>query len=277
MVSILSIAAMCFAAIVPIGLLVVLLILAMTKFKAGFRQVAFGAGVMLVFAFLLEGLVNRTFLVWVGPTAAFFNGNILAYCLYAGLMAGIFEETGRFIAMKLFFKNQHEWKHGVAYGLGHGGLELLCIGGLIALTNISNIVVSVMINVGKYDQIVKLAPAQSLALEHGRQQLISLPASTFLIGAVERIDTLFIQLALSILVLYAVAKRRYLFYLLAILIHAAMDFTVAFTGKLGVNMWLIELIIFLIAIVSVIFIIQSRKLFMHEQKSGETPAPVGMP
>lgn len=266
MVSALSIAAMCFAVVVPIGLFLVLLVLAMTKLKAGFRQVAIGAGVMLLFSFILEGLVNRIVLVWVGPTAGFFSGNVFAFSLYGGLMAGIFEETGRFIAMKLFFKKRHEWKHGVAYGLGHGGLELLYFGVLIALTNLNNVIYSVMINVGQYNQLEKLAPGHSSALEQVRQQLISLPASVYLTGSVERIDTLFVQLALSLLVLYAVAKRRYLFYLLAVLIHAAMDFSVAFTGKLGVNAWLIEGGIFLLAVASVVFILQSKKLFENEKQ-----------
>jgi uncharacterized membrane protein YhfC len=277
MVSILTILVLCINMIVPIGLLVVLLILLMTKLKPGFRQVAIGAGVFFVFSLVLESLNNHYFLIWNGSSATFFKSNTFVYCLFGGLMAGLFEETGRFAGMKLFFKGKREWKHGVAYGIGHGGLELLYIGGMIALSDLSYLVDSVMINSGTFDQLKKTMPAQSATIDAVKHMLITTPSFDFLAGGVERINTLFFQIALSILVLYAVSKRRYIFYLLAILIHATVDFIVVFTGKLGVNMWLIEGLIFLVAIASVIFIIKSKKLFESEKKTEETPVPVETP
>jgi uncharacterized membrane protein YhfC len=271
MVSGLSIAAMFFSMIVPLTFFIVFLIVFMVKKKPGFIPVLVGAGAFLVFALIIEGFINRYILVINGSTVAFFK-NALFVSIYGGLMAGIFEETGRLVGFKLFFKNRNEWKHGVAYGIGHGGLEIIYIGGILALTQINNVIYSMMINGGTFDSFLKkLAgmPEQVTALATARQQLISLPSYFFLAGGIERVSTLLIHIALSLLVFYAVKKRRYVFFALSILLHALLDFLAAYLSQIGVNTMIIEGIIVLFAVVSVVFILKSRKLFASGEKVNE--------
>ena len=109
---------------------------AVKKNKANLPPILFGAAVFLVFALVLESTVHR--LVLTGERGALIQGNIVYYALYGGLMAGLFEETGRFLAMKFLLK-----KHpaapgaGVAYGLGHGGAEMLLLFGLSMISTFS--------------------------------------------------------------------------------------------------------------------------------------------
>ena len=49
--------------------------------------------------------------------------NILLYYLFAGFTAGLFEESARFIGLKIFRKGHTSWMDGMAFGLGHGGCE----------------------------------------------------------------------------------------------------------------------------------------------------------
>lgn len=53
---------------------------------------------------------------------------LLANAIILGLLAGIFEETARYILFKLILKNTRSWKEGILVGLGHGGIEALLSG-----------------------------------------------------------------------------------------------------------------------------------------------------
>lgn len=62
-------------------------------------------------------------------------------------MAGLFEETGRFLAMRYVLKKEHGNAHNaLMYGAGHGGLEMFVI---LSLGMINNLIYSVMINLGR--------------------------------------------------------------------------------------------------------------------------------
>lgn len=266
MVGPLSIAAMFITMLVPIGLFIVLLILFLRHFHTGMRPVLIGAAVFFVFALVLEQLVHLAVLRGIPATAALFK-NPLAYAVYGGLAAGLFEETGRLCGFSLFFKKSHRWEHGVAYGLGHGGLELLYIGGVLALTQVNNLVLSFAINSGRWKQIADAVTAfsdKAAALETARNQLVSLPAWAFLLGGWERLSALGIQIALSLLVLYAVARRRYVFYLLAVLLHALVDFGAVYLKQLGVNMAVLEGVLTLFAVVLLVPALRSRRFFPEE-------------
>ena len=71
---------------------------AVKKHQANLSTILIGAGVFVVFALVLESMVHQV--VLKGPSGATIQGNTLYYALYGGLMAGLFEETGRFLAMK---------------------------------------------------------------------------------------------------------------------------------------------------------------------------------
>lgn len=257
MVSGLTIAAIVFSLVVPLALFIVALVYFLARKKAGFVPVLVGAGVFLVFALILESILNNFLLVWNKSTAEFFE-NTVAYIIYGGLAAGVFEETGRLVGFKLFFKKRQEWKHGIAYGIGHGGLELIVIG---TFAQIANLICSILINNGAFPSMAGLTEEQAASVENVRQQLISLPSWQFLMPGIERIDAFLIQLALSVLVLYAVRQRRYWFYALAILIHTLIDSSAVLLITIGMPVALLEGIVTLYAVAAVVFVVWSRKLF----------------
>ena len=75
---------------------------AVKKHKANLSTILIGAATFFVFALVLESMVHR--LVLTGDRGAAIQGKVLYYALYGGLMAGLFEETGRFLAMKYLLK-----------------------------------------------------------------------------------------------------------------------------------------------------------------------------
>ena len=155
-----------------------------------------GALVFIVFALGLEPVVHQ--IVLKGPKGPEILDNIWLYALYGGSMAALFEETGRFAAMKwVLGKAPSKVKTGVAYGFGHGGIEMLL---LFGIGLISNIVMSLMINAGKSDLL--LATAQPDALAEAQAQLDALKditASSIGFGLLERLSAFLLQVSMSVM------------------------------------------------------------------------------
>ena len=209
-------------ALLGIAIPVVLCWWAVKKHKANLSTILIGAAVFVVFALVLESLVHQ--IVLKGERGAAIQGNILYYALYGGLMAGLFEETGRFVAMKFLLKKQPTApKAGVSYGLGHGGAEMML---LFGLSMISTFTMAVMMNMGMTDTLTAGVPAE--AQEQVAAQLDQIKdarAGLYLTGLWERFSALILQVSLSILV-WAAARRggKWLWlFPAAILLHALVD------------------------------------------------------
>ena len=112
---------------------------------------------------------------------------------------------------------------GVAYGIGHGGMEMIIIFGV---TMIGNLVLSIMINAGQTDAIAAMAPEEAGAqLQAQLDQLQTIGAGTWLSGLWERFSALILHIGLSLLVWVAVRKAGKWLWLFpaAILLHALVD------------------------------------------------------
>ena len=192
------------------------------KHHARISTILIGAGTFIVFALVLESILHQ--LVLKGPHGASILGNTLRYALYGGLAAGVFEETGRFLSMKFLMKKEPAKPlPGIAYGVGHGGVEMLIIFGI---TMINNLVISALINSGQADAIFAKVPEEAAAQVQAQlDQLQTLGAGTLLIGLWERISALILHLGLSMLVWVAVRKGGKWLWLFptAIALHALVD------------------------------------------------------
>ena len=103
-----------------------------------------GCSVMLLFAFILEQGAHRVILS--SSAGEVIRNNIRLYALYGGIMAGLFEETGRYLCFSFALKRYRAKNvNALMYGAGHGGFESIVLAGL---TMINNITWSYMINSG---------------------------------------------------------------------------------------------------------------------------------
>lgn len=98
--------------------------------------------------FLAVMVVESMFhsLVLTGPFGQKIWETPWLYALYGGLAAGIFEETGRLLAMKLLKKKYPQPQTALMYGAGHGGIEVLLVMGI---TMAQNLVYALMVNAGQ--------------------------------------------------------------------------------------------------------------------------------
>lgn len=203
-----------------------------------------GCAVMLVFALILESAVHRAVL---GSAA---GARILAstalYALYGGLMAGLFEETGRFLAFRTVLKKyQDKDRNALMYGAGHGGFEALAV---LSLTMLNNLVISVLVNAGRAGLLTGSLSGDALAqAEAAIAALTATPPWAYLAGIVERLSAIALHLSFSVLVWFAVKARKWVLYPLSVLLHAAVDALTVILSRNGVNIWLIELTVAILA------------------------------
>jgi uncharacterized membrane protein YhfC len=157
------------------------------------------------------------------------------YALFMGGTAALFEEGGRWIVMKRFMRRKHRVADGIAFGVGHGGIEAVFFAGIGTL-------VQLIIN--------------------GASET---PSLTFA-GGVERISAMTAHIAWSVMVLKSVSEKKPVWLLVAFLLHAAVDAAVVVLGTAGVSVLLIETVIGAFALVMLRYII-----FEYNKAKGGKP------
>lgn len=147
------------------------------------------------------------------------NSSLLVTAIILGLLAGIFEETARYILFKFILKKSRTWQEGVLVGLGHGGTEAILIGISVALT---------LVNMIAYRNIdlstVPSIPPEQLELAKQQVEAFwSTQPYMALLGFFERIFAMCLHVSLSLMVLYGLAKKQAIWFWLALLWHAFVD------------------------------------------------------
>lgn len=211
-----------------IALFIGLFIFMKKKFAAKTLPFITGCLTFIIFALVLESICNS--LLFTSPLGNKIMANALAFSLLGGFQAGLFEETGRFVAFKTILKKSKEDDStALMYGAGHGGIEIILVW-----------VVSIIAN------ITTTSPL------------------TYPFGLVERMIAATSHIALSVLVWIASKEKKNLWlYPLAIFIHMLEDGILAFivqsklldSTKIG-GIVAIEFI--LLAIVAIIVLITGR-------------------
>lgn len=230
-----SIAGMAISLIISVALPIVLLIVWRKKTGASFSSFCIGAGIFILFALILEQIFHS---VMLGLTGTVLKDNIWLYALYGGLAAGLFEETGRFTAMKFFMKDPDK-KNAIMYGIGHGGIEAILVTGL---NMISNLVTSMMINAGSLESILAPLGDERQTLLTQLSALWTEPSWKFYMAGMERVSAVMLHIVLSYLVYMAVKNQKIIWYVLSVLLHAAVNAgTILFAQALPV--WIVEVIL----------------------------------
>lgn len=188
--------------------------------------------------------------------------NVYVLALFLALTAGVFEEVGRYIVMKLLMKKSLSFKNGIAFGIGHGGIEAIII---VGLTLLNYIVISLMINSGLFESTIAATLPPEIAAQI-RSTLIDSPTINFLAGGFERGMTIIIQIAFSVMVLYSVKFKKPIYLLYAILLHAVVNAPTVILYDAGLNIWLIEMFVAACAAVGLIYIIKAKGIFAKEDE-----------
>ncbi|HVV66087.1 MAG TPA: YhfC family glutamic-type intramembrane protease [Rhizomicrobium sp.] len=209
------------------------------RMTLGFRNVALGAATFLVFALALEGLANAYVLRLNPVTAGALRANAWAFALYAAGAAALFEETGRFLALRFLAARAEGPGPAVSYAIGHGGLEAAAIG---FGAQISTLALALLLNAGGLNSAMagKMSAPALVALH---ERLTHLSFAVALAGGLERLWALLAQIALSLVVWRAVQFRQWRWLALAYAAHLALDYPPALYLKRVVSFALTESVI----------------------------------
>lgn len=223
---------------IPLGILIYFTI----KKKQFVKPFLVGALVFLVSQVVLRiPLLNGV----VAKTDWFYNMSVLNPILYAvflGLTAGIFEEVGRFIGFEIGLKKNRRWYDGIAFGLGHGGIEAILFAGI---SSIQNLYVIFSLNNGTFNSSLVGASEETV-----RGIFDSTSSIMVLYGGIERISAIIMHIGFTMLVLYGINKGKKALYLLwAILAHGVVDTTVVVVQQAGASIHMVELICIVFAII----------------------------
>ena len=147
--------------LLSVGLPIFLGIFIYKKTKPWVPAFFIGCGIFVGFAMILEQICHAIVLTVTGSVI---RDNIWLYAIYGGLAAALFEECGRWIAMKFCLKKHLTRENALMYGAGHGGIEAFLI---LGMSSMSNLLTAAMINGGLMEKtMTALEPAQQEVTYH---------------------------------------------------------------------------------------------------------------
>lgn len=177
---------------------------------------------------------------------------LIVGALVAGLSAGLWEELFRYGAFRWWAKDARSWGSGLLLGTGHGGAESIILG-LIVLYSFLN-----MVLVRNMDLSTLVSPDQLAAAQAQVEAFWSAPWYDTLLGALERLFTIPVQICFAVLVLQTFIRKQWFWLWLAVGFHALVDATAVVAQNL-LNVYLTEAIIGVFGVLSVLIIFKLRR------------------
>jgi uncharacterized membrane protein YhfC len=264
MASALGIAGIAVAMLLSLGGPILIYLICRHRMTLSWRNILVGLAVFVVFALVLEQVMHYIVLQVNPTTVAWISSSPWNYVIYAVLAAALFEEIGRYAGMRLFVKPHGNPGTGVAYGLGHGGIEAFLVG---ALSQLQFLMLGVALNQGRYDAVTAaLPPAQAGAL---RNLLETLTFGDALYGGIERLVALLAQIFFSLIVWKAVAERKIVFLAVAILAHIVFDIPAGMYQAGMIPLWQVQVAMIAVGIVLLAYFVMR----LPKRMDGARPAP----
>ena len=217
---------------------VVIFVVWKIKTRENFLTAMIGAAAWFVFAIAIKTAPAYLLFQASNPVSDAIKNNVWLSCLAAAVLAGVFEEVGRFLAFKFVLKTKTHRRTAITYGIGHGGFESIYIGfQLIALAALM-----ILFQSGIGEKII--AQLDETTASQLAAQLKPYAALTFadcLPGVFERLTAIVLHISLSVFV-FASVREKSLSYLFsaAIFIHTLFDFSVVLYQAEIISLWAME-------------------------------------
>ncbi|MGD9091381.1 MAG: YhfC family glutamic-type intramembrane protease [Anaerolineales bacterium] len=180
------------------------------------------------------------------------ENNPLARSLLAGLTAGVFEESARYLGFRFnhTMRANRTWSAALLYGAGHGGAESILLGlGVVAITIVAMI-----------------APEQLPAELVGGGEAVWY---AYLLGGLERIFAITLHISLAVLVLQVFLQDSIIYLFLAMTYHALVNFIAVGIHAIYENLLLTEGVVLVFALISLGII-----WYFRDTKPGPSSEPV---
>ncbi|MBR0464256.1 MAG: YhfC family intramembrane metalloprotease [Clostridia bacterium] len=194
----------------------------------------------IVSARVLELGVHYLCILMDNPVSRFINGSTAAFVIYGTLMAGVFEECGRYIILRYVLKKNRTRENAILYGIGHGGIEILAV---LLPNMITYLAVAVLFSQGDVEKALsslKITEQTAAAALPSVQAAAAFDYGMMAANVVERLLAMLLHIGLTVIVFYGVIKARKRFLPVAILLHMMMDAFPALYQRGVVPLWSVE-------------------------------------
>ena len=219
-----------------------------------------GALTFVVFSQLLEKLLHL-YVFTQNPYTMNAVKNPWIFALYGALAAGTFEGIGRYVSLQYLLRNLREWRDGLSFGIGYGGIESMLIG---ASAFGQLLYFASLMNSGPLPgHLIAALPSEALA--QIETALLQTPAHLWLLGGFERLLALNFQIAMALLLLYGLRQGKHIYLLWTIAIHAFFDFFPAMYQAKLISIMAVEGLLTVFSLGALIFIIKSKSLFRRRK------------
>ena len=199
-----------------------------------------GAVGFIVSARVLELGVHLVCIVADNPVSRFINGNTVAFVLYGIIMAGVFEECGRYIVLKYIMKKNRTPENAVMYGIGHGGIEILAV---LLPSMILYLVIAVLFSSGNIENALStlnIAEDTAAAALPSVEAAAAFDYAMMAMNVLERLFAMLLHIGLTVVVYYGVCNANKACLPIAILLHMLMDTFPALYQRTLVPLWSVE-------------------------------------
>lgn len=181
--------------------------------------------------FVVQMVIRIPLLQYVLPKMMWYRvmtlSNPVFTALFLGGTAALFEVGGRFIVMRYWLTQHRRYLDGIAFGVGHGGIEAIMLAGI-------PIILTVIAGQGGDDGLL-------------------------LAGGVERVSAMLMQIGWSVMVLRGIRDRKYIWVWIAGGIHMLTDTMVVLSAPQIGSVWLMEGVIGAIALLMTLYIYYEYK------------------
>lgn len=234
---------------IPLGYLIYIIVAKKKCVKAYFiGMLAFFISQICLRIPILKALYKTE---WFSEIVTFYP--VLYAILIAGVSAGIFEEGARFLGFKVGLKKDRSWEQGIAFGIGHGGIEAMLI---VGIAKVNELLMLISFSNGSFD-----GSKFGVTEEMFKASLQGVNMMLAVMPGIERIFAIMLHVGLTLVVLYGINKGKNLYLLVAILIHTATNAggVILMQNNFGGHFVILWLMI--IALSLGVFSIKSKKLF----------------
>lgn len=191
--------------------------------KTGAKISSFFIGMVFYFltAFVAEGALN--YLVFgILPLQSVLNRytHPVMYAVYGAVIAGIFEELGKYIGLRYCMKDRPGKQNAFLFGMGHGGFETIAYGSSLFMGNI--FIALIVNNFGVDGYFEKLGIQGESVAEQKKliYDLMAIQPIENIAAGTERLLALVLQASLTVLLYISIQNEKKKFLLpAAILLH----------------------------------------------------------
>ncbi len=217
---------------------VVIFVIWKLKTRESFMPALIGAAAWFIFAIAVKTAPAYLLFQSAGSLSDAINGNVWISCLIAAVLAGVLEESGRYLAFRFVLKTKTDRRTAITYGIGHGGFESIYIGfQLIALAALM-----IVLQSGIGEKIMAQLDEETASLLVSQlKPYAGLTFADCLPGVFERLPAIAVHISLSVFVFASVSEKSlsYLFSA-AIFIHTLFDFSIVLYQAEIISLWPME-------------------------------------